>query len=164
MSETIKDIETVETVEKTVDTVDNVKVEEEKKPYELKKLDAENVFPMVTIINKIGFKEFKTLFDGDGLKNIVSGSLQKDEEGKVIIDDTVISSIGKTIIFDIIGVVLENLPKCENDIFKFLSQISNLSEKEVRELALADFTEMIFDFFKKEEFKDFIKVVSKFVK
>ena len=37
--------------------------------------------------------------------------------------------------------------------------VSNLSEKEVKSLSMADFTQMIIDVIKKEDFADFIKVV-----
>jgi hypothetical protein len=42
-----------------------------------------------------------------------------------------------------------------------LSQTSNLSVKQVETLDFPTFTEMVIDFVKKPEFRDFIKVVSK---
>ena len=65
---------------------------------------------------------------------------------------------------EIANVILGNLPKCEKEIFQMLSQTSNLTEKQVRALDMVTFFEMVIDFIKKDEFRDFIKVVSKLFK
>ena len=138
------------------------------KPYVLKKLGAPVIFSMCKIIRGIGINEFKTLFGGEGaLKNIINMSKAesakkangKSDEENANSDLDAIIEIGAGIMLNVVGVVIENLPKCENDIYKFLSMVSNLSEKEVKSLSMADFTQMIIDVIKKEDFADFIKVV-----
>jgi hypothetical protein len=138
------------------------------KPYVLKKLGAPVIFSMCKIIKGIGINEFKTLFGGEGaLKNIINMSKAesakkangKSDEENANSDLDAIIEIGAGIMLNVVGVVIENLPKCENDIYKFLSMVSNLSEKEVKSLSMADFTQMIIDVIKKEDFADFIKVV-----
>ena len=138
MNETININETIEAV----------------KPYTFRTLSAQDVFPMANIIKKIGIKEFKTFFEGDGLDNIMSAFSGNR-------DDKSISAIGMSIALELVDIIFSNLPKCEDDIFLLLSQTSNLSVEEVKALEIPDFAEMIIDFFKKKEFKDFIKVVSK---
>ena len=137
-----------------------------KKPYEFRTLGAEDVFPMVNIISKIGIKEFKTLFDGDGLKGMMSNFVgdAKKKSGKDKLDESDFTTIGMSMFFELASVIICNLPKAEKDIFQLLSNTSNLSVEEIKKLSLADFTEMIVDFFKKDEFKDFMKVVSKLFK
>lgn len=138
------------------------------KPYVLKKLGAPVIFSMCKIIKGIGINEFKTLFGGEGaLKNIINMSKAesakkangKSDKENANSDLDAIIEIGAGIMLNVVGVVIENLPKCENDIYKFLSMVSNLSEKEVKSLSMADFTQMIIDVIKKEDFADFIKVV-----
>lgn len=123
---------------------------------------------MCKIIKGIGINEFKTLFGGEGaLKNIINMSKAesakkangKSDKENANSDLDAIIEIGAGIMLNVVGVVIENLPKCENDIYKFLSMVSNLSEKEVKSLSMADFTQMIIDVIKKEDFADFIKVV-----
>ena len=63
-------------------------------------------------------------------------------------------------VLDIADVLLNNIPKCENDFYKFLANISDLKVDEIKKLKPADFMGMIIDVIKKEEFKDFFKVVS----
>jgi hypothetical protein len=60
-------------------------------------------------------------------------------------------------------VIFNNLPKCEKEIYQLLAQVSGMSEDEVKKDGIL-FTEMLFDFVKKEEFPAFIKVVSRLFK
>ena len=84
---------------------------------------------------------------------------QKDgnegEDGNII-------SVGAEVALELASVILTNLPKCEADIYQMLSQTSNLSVDDIKAPGNAVmFLEMVIDFIKKEEFRDFIKVVSK---
>ena len=79
-------------------------------------------------------------------------------------DDADIISVGVSVALEAADVILGNLPKCEKEIYQLLSQTSNLSVAQVKKLNLAQFTEMVIDFIKKDEFKDFIKVVSRLFK
>jgi len=140
----------------------------EVKPYKFRRLCAEDIFPMFTIISKIGIKEFKKVFgDNDDFKKLIGNTFKKNVENANAETDNAETDIiesGLSIAFDVAGVVTENLPKCENEIFKLLAQTSNLNEKAIRKMDFASFFMMIVDFIKKEEFKDFIKAVSKLFK
>lgn len=130
------------------------------KPYEFRTLSAEDIFPMFNIINKIGITEIKTFIEGGGMKDVLSAFITGDDNK----DENSVTKLGISVFFELASIILRNLPKCENDVFQLLSSTSNLSVEQVRKLDLATFTEMIIDFVKKEEFKDFIKVVSKLFK
>ena len=152
------DVANLEPMENTTPTE-----ESRVKPYEFRTLGAEDIFPMFSIINKIGINEFKVFLEGDGLKSIPLAFMQ-NKEGESPITENDMTAMGISVFIEIANILLGNLPKCENEIFKLLSQTSNLSVEQVRKLGLGDFTEMVIDFVKKEEFKDFIKVVSKLFK
>lgn len=133
-------------------------IKQAEKPYTFRKLSAEDVFPMFNIISKIGIKEFKSFFEGDEYKNIVStfkGETSNEEA---------VTSLGVSIIIELANILMCNLPKCRDDIFLLLSNTSNLTIEEIKALGMADFAEMVIDFVKKEEFGDFFKVVSKLFK
>lgn len=138
------------------------------KPYTFRTLEAGDIMPMVNIIRKLGIKEFMSYFKGDNLKDVVkafSGGNTADAENEGgNTADAFITGVGMSIAFDLLEIILNNLEKCEDDIFKFLAGISNLDVESVRKFSLAVFTEMILDFFAKEDFKDFMKVVSKLFK
>lgn len=137
------------------------------KPYTFRTLGGEDVFLMFRIIGKIGVKEFNACFENDGIKNLVAAMMgekaaqakEDDDEAKKSASVTYIA-----VILEVADVIFRNLPKCENEIFQMLSQTSDLTVEQVKGLPLAQFTEMVIDFIKKEEFRDFIKVVSKLFK
>jgi hypothetical protein len=133
---------------------------EMEKPYTFRKLSAEDMFLMFKIIGKIGIKEFRACFEGDTLKGLLA-SAQRGEDGKI--DNNAIMAIGVSVGFEIADLILNNLPKCEKEIYKLLAQVAGMTEDDVKKDAIL-FTEMVFDFVKKEEFPAFIKVVSRLFK
>lgn len=135
----------------------NPAVEVAEKPYTFRKLSAVDVFPMFKIIGAIGINEFTACFEKDGIKNMIASFTGES-------DEDMSSIVGISVILEIANVIIGNLPKCENEIYQILSQTSNLSVAQVKKLDMAVFFEMVIDFIKKEEFKDFIKVVSKLFK
>ena len=129
-------------------------VETAEKVYTLRELEARDIAPMASILSKIGIKDIKECFNGQDLKDLASGKA----------DEATINAIGMSIMLDIVGVVLENYSKCQDNVFKFLASLSGMEAKQIESLPLDTFTEMIIDVVKKEEFKDFFKVVSKLLK
>lgn len=131
---------------------------EQAKAYELRKLTADDVFPMFQIISKIGFKEFKGCFDSPDVKAVIAKAASS-EAGQADL-----TSIGMTVALDLASVIVSNLGSCKNDIYLLLSQLSGMTAKEIAELPMVTFFEMIIDVVKKEEFKDFFQVVTKLFK
>lgn len=151
------------TVGKTVDTVEIVEAE---KPYHFRKLGAEDIFLMVKIVNKIGYQRLKGCFSGKNIAGIIDSFTSENDDGK---DggkaEALLATVGVGVVMDVVGVLLENLPACENDIYHMLSNTSDLDVETIKAPGNAVmFFEMIVDFLKKEEFKDFIKVASKLLK
>ena len=143
-------------------TVENVQVVEEAKPYTFRKLGGEDVFLMFKIIGKIGVKEFNACFENDGIKKLVASMM-----GEKLADAEETQSVSVTyisVILEVADVIFKNIPKCENEVFQILSNTSNLSVSQIKRLPFAQFAEMVIDFVKKEEFRDFIKVVSRLFK
>ena len=125
--------------------------------YTFRKLDGTDMFLMFKILGKIGVNEFAKCFDAEKVKGLVASA---NAQGKQ--DATTI--VGISVMLDLVDIIVSNLPKCEAEIYQMLSNTSNLTVEEVKKLDFATFTEMVIDFVKKEEFKDFIKVVSKLFK
>lgn len=147
-------------VEEMVEPVETV--ETEKKPYTFRPLGGEDVFLMFKIIGKIGVKEFNACFENDGIKKLLASMM-----GEKLSDAGEAQSVSVTyisVILEVADVIFSNIPKCENEVFQMLSNTSNLTVAQVKKLPFAQFMEMVIDFIKKEEFRDFIKVVSKLFK
>lgn len=124
------------------------------KPYTFRTLNATDVMPMFRIIGAIGVNEFSNCFQSDTIKALVANKK----------DAAVVDMAGLQVMLDAANIILTNLPKCEKDIFNLLASVSGLTVDDVKALDLVTFAEMIVEFVKKEEFKDFIGVVSKLFK
>ena len=132
--------------------------QEEVKTYQFRQLNATDVFVMSKIISKVGINEFTGCLEHDAVKNMLASVTDGEKANETA------SVVGISVMLEVANVIFSNLPKCEGDIYQLLSQTSNLSVKEIKALSFVDFTKMVFDFIKKDEFKDFIKVVLGFLK
>lgn len=144
-------------------TAENVSVAtpQEVKPYALRDLCAKDIFPMTTIIRKIGLKDIGQCFDPEEIKAIM-GSLSENGEEKSV--DEIAETVGISVVLKIVDVVLENLSAAEQEIFGFLAGIAGMTADDVANLPMDVFFEMLVDVFKKKEFVGFMKVVSKLLK
>lgn len=128
------------------------------KGYTLRALCSKDVFPMSKIISKIGINEFTEAFEGDDIKTLVA-SFGEDKNL-----DNAATIVGVTVALDIANVVLGNLSSCEQEIYSLLSGLSGMAKKDIENLPMNVFFEMVIDVIKKDEFKDFFKVVSRLFK
>ena len=124
------------------------------KKYELRSLNASDIFMMSQILSSIGIKEFRKCFDSENIGELVKGTKTEDTAAKV----------GVAVMFDIAGIVLDNLPSCEKYVYAFLANLSGLKADEIAALPMAEFAELVVDVIKKEDFRDFMKVVSRLYK
>ena len=125
------------------------------KKYELRQLQASDVFIMARILHSIGIDEFKHVFNAD----FVNAAVQNSEgEAEITV------AVGLDIFFEIAGIVMGNMEKCEKDVYSFLGSLSGMESKDIESLPMDTFVEMIIDVVQKDEFKDFMKVVSKLFK
>lgn len=138
------------------------------KPYEFRKLASPDVFPMFNILSKIGINEFTECFGKDSVQDLIASftevSTEETEQEATHRKANLSTVVGFSVVLEVANVIFKNIHKCEKDIYSLLSQTSNLSVEEIKALDMAVFAEMIIDFIKKEEFGDFIKVVSRLLK
>ena len=132
--------------------------EEKTKAYELRNLRADDMFPMFQIISKIGVKEFKSCFESQDVKKAMADMASGDK------NQADLTSVGMAVAFDLAGLVVSNLASCKTDIYLLLSQLSGMTTKQIADLPMVTFMEMIIDVIRKDEFKDFFQAVSKLFK
>ena len=125
------------------------------KKFELRELKSADLFPMFGILSKIGFKDLKDSLSVDTIKTMIDSVNGKAEDS-----DTQTTILGFGIIMEVVEVIMKNLPKCEKEIYSFLAGVSGMTAKEIADLDMVTFTEMIIAVVQKEEFKDFFRVVS----
>lgn len=129
------------------------------KPYTFRALEAPDIFPMFKIIKAIGINEFTACFEKDGIKNLIASMTGNSGD-----QDQMSSIVGISVVLEIADVIIGNLPKCEAEIYQLLAQTSGMTVAKIKKMGMVEFVEMVIDFIKKDEFKDFIKVVSKLFK
>ena len=135
-------------------TGDNV-IEIRAKPYKLRALQAKDLFLLTRVISAIGIKQLASVFNSKVDITAVAADGVSNED--------VVREVGYGTIIEIVGIVIDNLPNCQNDLFKFLAAISDLSEKKVAELPLGDFVNMVTDVVQMKEFRDFFTQAAKFL-
>ena len=125
--------------------------------YELRNPQASDLFVVTRIIKVIGLKNVADCFNNDEIKafkdNIVErGTPASDEEMRKV-GLMAITSIGE--------LIFEKLDIVQDDIYKFLSNLSGLTVDEVASMDIVEFAEMFMTVIKNPKFADFIKVVLK---
>lgn len=125
--------------------------------YEMRKLQATDIFSVVKILNGIGLKNVREAIDFEEINKI-----RKDmtDDNK----DTIISQVGIKVVMSIATVILENLPKVENDLYEFIGSVIGIKAKEVAKMDMVEFMDVLVTIIQKEEFKDFFKRASKLIK
>lgn len=124
------------------------------KPYIFRRLNASDVAPMCKLLQKFDINEFVKCFQSEGVQNLIAESKQKQIAN---IEDVA----GIQVIVEMVNIIISHIPDCEAEIFAFFAGVTGLKVKEIKEFELSTFAEMIIEFLKKEELRDFFGVVSK---
>ena len=134
---------------------------EKKKPYEFKRLDFDNIFPMMNLIDKIGVEKVASLTDNEAIMKLIQGKkpMKLDEEGNEVVDNEAQMKLLASAIVAIGGLLIKSLKTCRNELYEVLSSASNLSVEEISRLPIKYSYLMIYDFIKKDDFKDFFTEV-----
>ena len=129
--------------------------------YEMRKLQATDIFSVVKILNGIGLKNIKEAIDFEEINKIRKGMTGDNAEDN---SEKVYSQVGVKVVMSIATVILENLPKIENDLYTFVGSVIGIKTKDVAKMDIGDFMDVLIAIIQKEEFKDFFKRASKLIK
>ena len=128
----------------------------------MRNLKSTDIFPMVGILNKIGFSEIKDMLTPEKIKDLMKAMKTKDKDENKDEDVDFSTILGFNLIFEVATIIFANLTKCKKDLYTLLSDVSERPVKELEEIPPAEFLELIIEVLQKPEFGDFFKVVSKF--
>lgn len=158
---------TYEHFEDVQNSVEQIEQEQEQKPYKLRKLCSDDIFPMARIISKIGINRFREAFDPKEIKEIIKSLNReegKDDSDNAPVSDDVTTSVGVTVALSVLQIILEHLSECRSDIYLFLSGLSGMKPEEIASADITLLGEMLVDVIQKPELGNFFKVVSKLLK
>ena len=125
--------------------------------YEMRKLQATDIFSVVKILNGIGLKNIKEAIDFEEINKIRKGMTEDNA-------DVITSQVGLNVVMSIATIVLENLPKIENVLYTFVGSVIGIKTKDVANMSMGDFMDVLITIIQKEEFKDFFKRASKLIR
>lgn len=126
-------------------------MEENKK---LRQLETRDIFLITRVIGKIGIKNFKECFKNEELKVLVNNA-----NGEIDL-----TQIGMFAAFDVVDVLFENLPRCEDELYKLLANLANVLPQQIGEQPPADTMEMVIELIHDPRFMDFFKVALRLFK
>ena len=125
--------------------------------YNMRNLQATDIFSVVKILNGIGLKNIKESIDFEEINKIRKGMTEDNA-------DAVTSQVGVNVVMSIATVILENLPNVESDLYNFIGSVIDMKAKDVAKMDMGDFMDLLITIIQKEEFKDFFKHASKLIK
>ena len=125
--------------------------------YTMRNLQATDIFSVVKILNGIGLKNVKEAIDFEEINKIRKGMTEENA-------DVISSQVGLNVVMSLATVIIENLPKIENDLYNFIGSVIDMKPKDVAKMDMGDFMEVLVTIIQKEEFKDFFKRASKLIK
>ena len=129
--------------------------------YNMRNLQATDIFSVVKILNGIGLKNIKESIDFEEINKIRKGMTEDNAEDN---SEKVYSQVGVKVVMSIATVILENLPKIENDLYTFVGSVIGIKTKDVAKMDIGEFMDVLITIIRKEEFKDFFKRASKLIK
>ncbi len=132
----------------------------ESRRYEIRPLNARDIFPMTKIIRKIGLKDFGKCFEPEEIKAITD--VFSDGEANNVED--LAEVVGVSVVLKIVDIILEHLPDAGEEVFSFIAGLIGITKDEVAALPMDVFFELVVDVFKRKEFVGFMKAVSRLVK
>ena len=125
--------------------------------YEMRNLQATDIFSIVKILNGIGLKNIKEAINIEEINKIRQGMTEDNASA-------ITSQVGVNVVMSIATVILENLPKVENDLYNFIGSVIGIKTKDVAKMDMGEFMDVLITIIQKEEFKDFFKRASKLIR
>ena len=124
--------------------------------FELRKLQASDLFALAKIIKGIGLSKIKDAID---VNAIVAAKKSETSENAA----ETATRLGVDIVTSVLGIIVENLENIENDVYRFAGSVANMKPADVAKMDIGDFIDLITAICRKEEFADFFKRASKLI-
>ena len=125
--------------------------------YELRNPQATDLFIVSKIIKEVGIKNIANCFKS---KEIEALKAQVAESGTPASEEEA-TKAGLIVMTSIGELIFEKLDLVQEDVFKFMANLSGLSIDDVKSMDIVEFAEMFMTIIKNPKFADFITVVLK---
>ena len=154
MSKANKEAEVKEVVEEVVE-----------RPYTLRKLMDADLFPLLQLLRKLGFKEIKesvqTSLEEARKNNKFDSSIYETEKEKEEAFNKYRDVVGIDIVLGMADFLISKLDTHSNDIYEFFSNLAGVSADEIKKMEFGTLPLMIYDSFSEVKNTAFFKVLTK---
>lgn len=120
---------------------------------QMRKLKGTDIFKVLRLLSKLGVKDLVL----DMFGNTDLAKVKDATDVKLLADGK-----GANLMAVIFETLTEKLPLIEDDLNQFLGDLTGNDAKEIADLEFGEYMQLIMDFFKKEELKDFFQQLSLF--
>ncbi|GFZ30729.1 hypothetical protein CSC2_12550 [Clostridium zeae] len=130
---------------------------------EMRKLSGQDLFPMMKILAKVKVKDMILDFikkRAEVAKKSQEALSVEDSEGTKEYTEEEKMEIGMELFADILNTTMCNLDLAKEDINLLLSSVCTVDVKDIRELGMLEYTNLVMEFFSKEELVDFFKCIA----
>ena len=120
----------------------------ESRPYTLRPLSDEDLYPILDIISKLCPEDLKPIIKkaGEQYDRMTAGmSEEKENEEKNQIIVQIVSDIGVDIVADLVLTVIRNLKTVKDDVYALLSDLSGIPDDQLRKMPFGTTPRMIWD-------------------
>ena len=104
--------------------------------YEMRNLQASDIFSVVKILNGIGLNNVKEAINLDEINNLRKGMTEDNA-------DVITSQVGINVVMSIATIILENLPNVESDLYNFIGSVIDMKAKDVAKMDMGDFMDLL---------------------
>lgn len=146
--------EAVEVVEEVVE-----------RPYKLRKLMDSDLFPLLQLLRKLGFKEIKesakASLEEARKNNQFDPAIYETEAEKQKAFDKFRDAVGLDVVIGMADFLLSKLDTHSNDIYEFFSNLAGVTAEEIKQMEFGTLPLMIYDSFSEVKNTAFFKVLTK---
>ena len=158
MSKAMKEANVEEVVEGEVNAAVKEVIE---RPYSLRKLQDSDLFPLLQLLRKLGFKEAIEIYvkNRNSLKNKLADYETKEEAEKAL--DEMSESQSTDVIIELTEFVLSKLDTHSDSIYEFFSRLAGVPADDIKKMEFGTLPLMIFDCVGEVKNTSFFKVLFK---
>lgn len=127
----------------------------DEKPYTLRRLNDEDMWPVLDIIGKVFPDDVSKLIAATMLDVAEGDTTDKDKMNKAV------SKVGADVLVKLVVAVLKNMKLVKDDVYTLLSSVSGIPAKDIKKMPFGTTPMMIWDVVKNESNADFFTAVSK---
>lgn len=130
------------------------------RPYELRKMQDADLFPLLQLLRKLGFKEVKDTYNKyKGSVKFNRADYETDEEAKKALDELQ-KQMGIDMVFELAEFMISKIDTHSDSIYEFFSMLAGVPADDIKKMEFGTLPLMIYDCVSEVKNTAFFKVLS----